>query len=60
MIKGSGPKKKYIKKLEAYRAELVLARNELSPERMALVKRKVNKYVRLLGYQGKEQITPTI
>lgn len=57
MIKGTGPKKKYIKILERYRQELVAANNMLTPERLKVVKRKVNKYIKLLGYEGKE-ITP--
>lgn len=56
MTKNKSEKKKYIKRLEKYRAELVAADNKLSPERMAIVKRKVNKYIRLLGYEGHEQV----
>lgn len=56
---GQGPKKKYIKKLEEYRVELIAANNQLSPERLRIVTKKVNKYIRLLGFEGKQIVTPT-
>lgn len=51
-------KAKYVKRLREYVQELKECNDQLNPERRRLMERKVNKYTKLLGFEGDTFIKP--